>query len=104
MSIYIDIHSLQVMGNTEDQNTCDQDATTTKSGGPPQFLPTLLKRAAIIWMMDGHPIKGKLEAYNNYDILLDLGQAKKLMVFKGNTASIDFKNKPPNDKPDIERC
>ena len=44
-----------------------------------------------------------LKACNNYDILLDLGQVKKLMVFKGNTASIDFKNKPPNDKPDIER-
>jgi hypothetical protein len=44
-----------------------------------------------------------LEAYNNYELLLDLGQVKKLMVLKGNTASIDFKNKPPNDKPDIER-
>ena len=44
-----------------------------------------------------------LEAYNNYELLLDLCQGKKLIVFKDVIVSINFEEKPPNDKSDIER-
>jgi host factor-I protein len=71
------------MGNSADadRNTDDQVATTMsdsrvekESVGQPQFLPKLLKRPIMIRMMDGRPIKGVVEACNNYELLLDLGQ------------------------------
>mgnify|MGYP001165873293 FL=1 len=81
-------------------------ATTSaeiKSGGQPQFLPKLLKRPIMIRMMDGRPIKGVLEAFNNYELLLDLGQGKKLIVFKGAVSSIDYEGKPPKEKKEVKR-
>jgi host factor-I protein len=74
-----------------------------KSGGPPQFLPKLLNRSIMIRMMDGRPIKGVLEAYNVYELLLDLGQGKKLIVFKGAISSIDYEGKPPKEKKEVKR-
>lgn len=74
-----------------------------KRSMPPQFLPELLKRSILIRMMDGRPIKGVLEAFNNYELLLDLGQGKKLIVFKGAIASIDYEDKPPKEKKEIKR-
>ena len=98
------------MENNADQNADDQVATTTsdseiktKSGGPPQFLPKLLKRAIMIRMMDGRPIKGVLEAYNAYELLLDLGQGKKLIVFKGAISTIEYEDKPPKEKPVVQK-
>jgi sRNA-binding regulator protein Hfq len=59
----------------------------------------LLKWAIImIRMMDGRPIKGVLEAYNAYELLLDLGQGKKLIVFKGAVSSIEYEDKPASMK------
>lgn len=74
-----------------------------KGGGPPQFLPKLLKRQIIIRMMDGRPIKGVLEAFNAYELQLDLGRGKKLIVFKGAISSIDYEDKPPKEKKEIKR-
>ncbi len=89
-----------------DSISADQNQVATvemKSGGPPQFLPKLLKRSIMIRMMDGRPIKGVLEAYNAYELLLDLGQGKKLIVFKGAIASIDYEDKPPKEKKETKR-
>lgn len=100
------------MGNSvnADQNADDQVAATTtdsniekKISGPPQFLPKLLNRTIMIRMMDGRPIKGTLEAYNAYELLLDLGQGKKQIIFKGAIASIDYEEKPPKEKKEIKR-
>jgi host factor-I protein len=74
-----------------------------KSSGPPQFLPKLLKRSVMIRMMDGRPIKGVLEAYNAYELLLDLGNGKKQIIFKGAISSIDYEDKPPKEKKEIKR-
>jgi host factor-I protein len=90
------------MGNNEDQITNDKTATT-KSSGPPQFLPKLLKRSVLIRMMDGRPIKGVLEAFNAYELLLDLGHGKKMIVFKGAVSTIEYEEKPPKEKPEIKR-
>jgi sRNA-binding regulator protein Hfq len=93
-----------------DQNADDQVGATKsdsevekKGGGQPQFLPKLLKRPIMIRMMDGRPIKGVLEAYNNYELLLDLGQSKKLIVFKGAVSSIEYEDKPEKGKPEAKR-
>jgi host factor-I protein len=98
------------MENNAGQNAADQVATTTsdsevktKSVGPPQFLPKLLKRPIMIRMMDGRPIKGVLEAYNAYELLLDLGNGKKQIIFKGAIASIDYEDKPEKGKPEVKR-
>ena len=98
------------MENSEDRTAGNQVAATTsepkagkKSSGPPQFLPELLKRSILIRMMDGRPIKGVLEAFNNYELLLDLSQGKKLIVFKAAISSIDYEDKPPKEKKEIKR-
>lgn len=96
--------------NITDQNAKDLTAITTddsktekKSIGPPQFLPKLVNRSIMIRMIDGRPIKGTLEAYNAYELLLDLGQGKKQIIFKGAIASIDYEDKPPKGKSEVKR-
>ena len=98
------------MVNTEDQDTDDQTTVTTsesktekKSSGPPQFLPKLLNRPIMIRMMDGRPIKGVLEAFNAYELLLDLGHEKKMIVFKGAVSTIEYEEKPPKEKQESKR-
>jgi sRNA-binding regulator protein Hfq len=98
------------MGNSTDQ-TADSHVTATtgdsktekKSGGPPQFLPKLLNRTIMIRMMDGRPIKGVLEAFNAYELLIDLGHRKKMILFKGAVSTIEFEDKPPKEKKDVKR-
>jgi len=41
-------------------------------------------------MVDGRPIKGVLEGYNNYELKLGLGRDKKVILFKGAIASIEY--------------
>jgi host factor-I protein len=53
--------------------------------------------------VDGRPIKGVLEAYNAYELLLDLGNGKKQIIFKGAISSIDYEDKPPKEKKEIKR-
>ena len=97
------------MGNNEGQIVDDHAVTTSdsevkkKMSGPPQFLPKLLKRSVLIRMMDGRPIKGVLEAFNAYELLLDLGHGKKMVVFKGAVSTIEYEEKPPKEKPEIKR-
>ena len=97
------------MVNSEDRNADNQVAANTseseakkKSSIPPQFLPRLLNRSIMIRMMDGRPIKGILEAFNAYELLLDLGHGKKMIVFKGAIASIDFEDEPPKEKKGVK--
>mgnify|MGYP003812116145 CR=1 FL=1 len=97
------------MENGGDRTADDQVAATTdesniekKSSGPPQFVPKLLKRSVLIRMMDGRSVKGVLEASNNYELLLDLGQGKKLIVFKGAISSIDYEDEPPKEKKEVK--
>jgi host factor-I protein len=98
------------MVNSEDRKAENEAAATAsdseaekKSIGPPQFLPMLLNRSIMIRMMDGRPIKGILEAFNAYELLLDLGHGKKMIVFKGAIASIDLEDKPPKEKKEVKR-
>ena len=98
------------MEKSEDRTIDSQVAATTmdsniekKMSGPPQFLPKLLKRSVLIRMMDGRPIKGVLEAFNAYELLLDLGHGKKMIVFKGAVSTIEYEEKPPKEEQEIKR-
>jgi host factor-I protein len=98
------------MENNADQTVDSQVVATTmdskaekKVSGSPQFLPKLLNRSIMIRMMDGRPIKGVLEAYNAYELLIDLGHGKKMILFKGAISSIDYEDKPPKEKKEIKR-
>jgi len=98
------------MGNNEGQIADDLAATTTtdskvekKSSVPPQFLPKLLNRTIMIRMLDGRPIKGVLEAFNAYELLLDLSHGKKIIIFKGAVSTIEYEEKPPKEKPEVRK-
>ncbi|MGD9566664.1 MAG: RNA chaperone Hfq [Methanothrix sp.] len=87
----------QVAANTIDPKV------EKKSSAPPQFFPHLLERVVIIRMMDGRPIKGVLDSYNAYELLLDMGHGKKQIVFKGAISTIDYKDKPKKVKPAVQK-
>jgi host factor-I protein len=98
------IDSVDTNQNADDQTaTTSESETKTKSVGPPQFLPKLLNRTIMIRMMDGRPIKGVLEAFNAYELLLDLGNGKKQIIFKGAVSTIDIEDKPAKEKKEIKR-
>ena len=87
--------SISIGQNVDDQPEsipgCSEDDF---KGGPPQFLDSLLHRPIMVRMKDGRPIKGVLEAYNNYELLIDLGQSKRLIIFKGAISSIEAEERP----------
>ncbi len=64
--------------------------SSAKVRGQPQFLPKLMKQKILVRMVDGRPIQGVLEGYNNYELKLDLGRDKKLVLFKGAISSIEY--------------
>ena len=61
-----------------------------KFRGQPQFLPKLKGQKILVRMTDGRPIQGVLESFNNYEIKLDVGRGKKMVLFKGAVASIEY--------------
>ena len=96
--------SISVDRNADDQaGATPGDFGVDEKGGPPQFLPELLNRPIMIRMKDGRPIKGVLVAYNNYELLIDLGQGNRLIVFKGAVSSIDCEDRPQKGDEDRRR-
>ncbi len=100
------------MGNNVelDRNADDQAATIMKgskaemkASSPPQFIPEISKTPIMIHMKDGRPIKGVIEAHNLYQLLLDLGHGKKMIVFKGAISSIEYEVKPKKVKPVVQK-
>ena len=67
-----------------------KDKKKKKKWVPPQFLPKLLNQTIMVRMVDGRPIKGMLEGFNNYELKLSLGKDKKVILFKGAIASIEY--------------
>lgn len=68
-----------------------------KSPRQPQFLPHLTNQKIMVRMIDGRPIQGVLESYNNYELKLDLGRNKKLIIFKGAISSIEYQERTELD-------
>ena len=84
--------SVKTMQNEDEQPEpgIDDVKDKTKNRGPPQFIPKLLNQTIMVRMVDGRPIKGVLDGYNNYELKLSLGQDKKVILCKGAIASIEY--------------
>ena len=83
--------SVKTMQNEDEQPEPGiDDVKDKKKRGPPQFIPTLLNQTIMVRMVDGRPIKGTLEGFNNYELKLSLGKDKKVILFKGAIASIEY--------------
>ncbi|WP_048144244.1 RNA chaperone Hfq [Methanothrix harundinacea] len=57
---------------------------------PKQFIPRALGQKVTIRLLDGRPLIAKLEAQNNYELLLDLGKGKKMIVFKHAIGTLEY--------------
>ena len=75
---------------SDETKTVTEKPKTPKFKGQPQFLPKLKGSKILVRMTDGRPIQGTLEGYNNYEIKLDLGRGKKMVLLKGAIASIEY--------------
>lgn len=91
----------------------DEAPTTTPSEGekkakpktkPPgafpggTFLPAMRGQKVLARLVDGRPLNATLEAFNNYELLFDLGSGKKMMVFKHAVSYIEFTKKPEEEE------
>lgn len=87
---------------TEDATTTKPTATKTdrpdgkqwEPRGGPQFIPALKGHKVLCRMTDGRPLKATLEAFNAYELVFDLGNGKKMLVFKHAVASIEYQARP----------
>jgi len=75
---------------SDESKTAPEKPKKPKSKGQPQFLPKLKGQKVLARMTDGRPITGTLEAFNNYEIKVDVGRGKKMVLFKGAVASIEY--------------
>jgi hypothetical protein len=83
--------SVKTMQNEDEQPEREiDDVKDKKKRVPPQFIPKLLNQTIMVRMVDGRPIKGTLEGFNNYELELSLGKGKKVILFKGAIASIEY--------------
>jgi sRNA-binding regulator protein Hfq len=58
--------------------------------GGPNFLNRLVGHKVLCRMVDGRPINAVLEAYNAYELLFNIGNGKKMLIFKHAISSIEF--------------
>ena len=63
---------------------------------PPQFIPKIRGQKVLVRLSDGRPLNAVLEAYNNYELLFDIGKNKKMLIFKHAITSIEFESKEKN--------
>jgi len=55
-----------------------------------QFIPRAVGQKVTIRLMDGRPLIAKLESHNNYELLLDVGKGKKIIVFKHAIGTLEY--------------
>ena len=58
--------------------------------GGPNFLNKLVGHKVLCRMVDGRPVNAVLEAYNAYELLFNIGNGKKMLIFKHAISSIEF--------------
>jgi len=75
---------------SDETKTPPEKPKKPKFKGQPQFLPRLKGSKILVRMVDGRPIQGTLEAINLYEIKLDVGRGKKMILLKGAIASIEY--------------
>jgi len=57
------------------------------------YLAGMTGEKVLARMIDGRPLNAILEGYNAYEIQFNLGNGKKLMVFKHAISSIEYVQK-----------
>lgn len=66
-------------------------ADDKKGDGPQWFLPDLVGKKVTIRLMDGRPMPNvTLCAFNPYEILVEVGRGKKMLLYKHGIMSIEF--------------
>jgi sRNA-binding regulator protein Hfq len=56
----------------------------------PNFLNKLVGHKVLCRMVDGRPVNAVLEAYNAYELLFNIGNGKRMLIFKHAVSSIEF--------------
>ncbi|MGC9516039.1 hypothetical protein [Methanocrinis sp.] len=64
--------------------------TGKEAARPKQFIPQAVGQKVTIRLMDGRPLIAKLESHNNYELLLDAGRGKKIIVFKHAIGTLEY--------------
>ncbi len=64
--------------------------TGKEAAKPKQFIPRAVGQKVTIRLMDGRPLIAKLESHNNYELLLDVGKGKKMIVFKHAIGTMEY--------------
>ena len=78
------------MSNNKEGDKQKQGDTIQHTVSHPQFIPKVLKQKVTIRLMDGRPIIGELMAYNNYELLVNIGNGKKMIVFKNAISTLEY--------------
>jgi sRNA-binding regulator protein Hfq len=64
--------------------------TGREAAKPKQFIPRAVGQKVTIRLMDGRPLIARLESHNNYELLLDTGKGKKIIVFKHAIGTLEY--------------
>ncbi|HPE62946.1 MAG TPA: RNA chaperone Hfq [Methanothrix sp.] len=67
-----------------------EEETKKETTKPKQFIPKAVGQKVTIRLMDGRPLIAKLESHNNYELLLDVGKGKKIIVFKHAIGTLEY--------------
>lgn len=68
----------------------EKKETGTETTKPKQFIPRAVGQKVTIRLLDGRPLIAKLESQNNYELLLDVGKGKKIIVFKHAISTLEY--------------
>lgn len=68
----------------------EKKETGKEAAKPKQFIPKAVGQKVTIRLMDGRPLIAKLESQNNYELLLDAGKGKKIIVFKHAIGTLEY--------------
>ena len=78
---------MKFLENGEEETKKETGKETPK---PKQFIPKAVGQKVTIRLMDGRPLIAKLESHNNYELLLDVGKGKKIIVFKHAISTMEY--------------
>ena len=67
-----------------------EEETKKETAKPKQFIPKAVGQKVTIRLVDGRPLIAKLESHNNYELLLDVGKGKKIIVFKHAISTLEY--------------
>jgi len=81
-------------GATQEKLVSQEDYVTPIVNKPspprvPQFIPKLLGKKIIVRPIQGQPVTGTLEGFNNYELKVLVSGKKEIIIFKHGVFSIE---------------